>query len=145
MVVEQKSAWVEKRVRADEELVGYECAKCGLVVAGAPITQQPARCPVCIAREGCAVAIVAGADPARLSMRVLDRRLLDLIEAYRSARRDHEKRLAAQQLISQLGSYDTDFPGGASDVEASASREQRAALALADATAGARNSRPSLH
>ena len=145
MAVEQKSAWIVKRVRADEELVGYECAKCGLVVAGAPVTQQPARCPVCIAREGNAVAIVAGEDPARLSMRVLDRRVVELIHDYRAARADHEKRRAAQALINQLGSYDTDFPGGSSDIEASASREQRAALALADATAGERYSRPSLH
>lgn len=165
MAVERKnpnigaSEWVETRLgkdsRADEKRTheepahndrAFECTKCGLVVGGAPITRRPERCPVCIAREGKAVAIVAAEDAARLSMLVLDRKLLELIENYRRAKRDHERQLARQAVIDQLGNYDLDAPLSSSEIDLSASREQQAALALADATIDrGRTSRTSVH
>jgi len=138
----EKGQWIEARVPSGR---GYECTKCGLIVGGDPVTQEPARCPVCVARAGKAVAIVAGDDARRLSMLVLDRRLLELVDKYRKAKREHERDVVASALINQLGNYEIDDIGPSADIEASASREQRAALALADATAGTRMSRPSIH
>ncbi len=147
-----KAHWNRIRVRQaavggapERERDGYECAKCELIVAGAPVSRMPERCPVCVAREGKAVAIVAAENEARLSMMVIDRRLLALIDNYRRAKREHERQVVASQLIQQLGSYDTDDPILSEDIEESASREQRAALALADAAVSSRPSSPSLH
>jgi hypothetical protein len=114
----------------------WKCGACGLIVGGAPVTECPGRCPVCAARSGKVVAVVANERSQRgsLSMLVLDRRLIDLIEAYRVAKKEHEREAHAQQLINELGNYSIDDFGMGSDIEASASREQRSAYALADAT-----------
>jgi hypothetical protein len=77
---------------------------------------------------------------------VVDQKLTALIEAYRAAKLDHERQCAAQSAVNLAGNYEMDDAGISADVEASSSREQRAGLALADATARAsRTSRPSLH
>lgn len=147
-----RSEWMEARLRTRDDATersGWECRKCGLLVSGAPVRQRPARCPVCIAREGKVVALIPGSDSGRLTMIALDRRILDLIDRYRAAKLDHERQTAAQALVSSVGNYDLDDSGFSVDVEASSFREQRAGLALADATAGAerssRTSRTSVH
>lgn len=134
---DQRSDWMEARLRADDERTAWECRRCGLLVAGAPVRKRPARCPVCIARQGKVVALIPGEDSGKLSMMVLNRRLLDLIDVYRAAKREHERQVVAHDLVNQLGNYEMDDAGMSADVEASSSREQRAGLALADATAGA--------
>ena len=147
---EQKSRgdWMEARLGGDERH-GWECRTCGLIVAGIPVRQRPTRCPVCVARQGKVVALVHGEDSGRISMMVLDRKLIDLIDVYRAAKLDHERQTAAQALIHEAGHYAMDDAGISSDVEASSSREQRAGLALADATLGSaresRSSRTSRH
>jgi len=151
------SGWIDKKLisqstrtgAANEQdaRMGWECAKCGLIMGGAPLKERPERCPVCISREGKVVAVLP-TEQARLSMMVLDRRLLELIQTYRRAKEEHERASAAQALIHQLGNYEMDDSGISSDIEASASREQRSALALADATEErarkSRTSRPSM-
>lgn len=136
------SAWSETKLA--DGTTAWKCTECGLVVGGRPVSGRPGRCAVCGARAGLVVAVVH--EDEGLSMLVLDRRLIDLIRAYRRAKADHERESHAQRLINELGNYDMDDAGVGSDIEASASREQRTALALADATsANARISRASAH
>lgn len=126
------SNWTE--MNAGDGSTAWKCGSCGLIMGGAPVTEVPGRCPVCAVRAGKAVAVVADERMKRLSMLVLDRRLIDLIEKYRVAKKEHEREARAQELINQLGNYSMDDGGRGSDIEASASREQRSAYALADAT-----------
>lgn len=67
-------------------------------------------------------------------MLMLDRRLIQLIEEYRSAKRAHERESTVHASIGQLGNYDIDDDlTPSAEIEASAAREQRSAFALADA------------
>lgn len=113
----------------------WKCTPCGLVIGGAPLEGRPGRCPVCSARSGSVVAVIA--EPSRtaaLSMLVLDRDFLNLLATYRAAKREHEAQSHARASVNDTGNYEMDGPTSSADIEASASREQRSALALADAT-----------
>lgn len=126
----------------------WKCATCGLMIGGAPITERPGPCPVCAAAAGKVVALMPTAGN-KLSMLVLDRRLIQLIEDYRTAKRAHEKEATAQAAIGHAGNYDIDDDMTVSaEIEASAAREQLSAFALADAavdsTRNSRVSRPSM-
>lgn len=125
----------------------WKCSSCGLVLGGAPITRAPGRCAVCSAREGAVVALVASdrSQPSSLAMIVLDREFLDLVKRYRAAKVEYERQSTAQNAVDESGNYDLDGAAMSADMEASASREQRTALALADATERrVRVSRPSM-
>ncbi len=127
--------WLEMKLSpsGEQEQRGWKCADCGLLIGGAPVTARPGPCPVCAARSGRVVAVVAaGSD--RLSMLMLDKRLISLIDEYRTAKRAHERESTAHALIGHLGNYDTDDDlTPSAEIDASAAREQRSAFALADA------------
>ncbi len=149
-----RAAWILTSLIAGQNAketarLGWECSACGLLIGGAPVTGDPGPCPVCAAKAGKVVALVPD-DSNRLSMLVLDRRLFALIDDYRLAKKAHERESMAHAKIGRLGNYDGDDDMTPSaETDASAAREQRSAIALADATIdsarGARTSRPSIH
>ena len=84
-----------------------------------------------------------------LSLLALDRRLVELVERYRAAKSDYAVEALAHEEISTQGNYSDDGWTDSAELEASAAREQRSAIALADAAVdsirGSRSSRPSTH
>lgn len=79
-------------------------------------------------------------------MMVLDRRITELMERYRSARARARREAKAHDELADRGNYDLDGSSAASDEVEITSREHQSALALADATLErSRDSRSSMH
>jgi hypothetical protein len=133
------ASWREVELSAKEARTNrghaWACTQCEFIIGGPTIERPPSRCPLCAVAAGFPVAVVP-AEGKRLSVLVLDRRFVELVDAYRTAKRAHAAESAAHDVIGHAGNYDLDTPGqgGDADSEASAAREQRSALALADAT-----------
>jgi len=136
----KKPTWTEIEVsqpdRANDRGHAWACTQCEFIIGGPKLERPPSRCPMCAINAGFPIAVLP-TEGARLSVLVLDPRFVELVEAYRTARQDHRAQATASDVIALAGNYDLDSSdfgpyGGAS--EASAAREQRSAIALADAT-----------
>lgn len=120
---------------AGEEGHAWTCTKCEMIIGGRTMTKPPSRCPMCAVSAGYPVALVpkdAPAEGARLSLVVLDRRFLELVDNYRVAKKQHQVESAASDAADVAGNYDLDGPRSG-DTDAAAVREQQSAIALADA------------
>ncbi len=129
--------------------IAWACTKCHFVVGGPNLATPPKRCPMCTVAAGQAFALMPSVS-GRLSMLVLDRRFLQLVESYRAAKAEQRDSLSSLSRDSDGGHYELDGspPDSESGLTAAAESEQRTALALADAAldrSGDRVSRSSLH
>lgn len=139
-VATNKPTWTKIEVsqpdRATDRGQAWTCTQCEFIIGGPKLERPPSRCPMCAINAGFPIAVLP-AEGARLSVLVLDPRFVELVEAYRTAKQDNRAQAAASDDIAISGNYDLDSSdfgpyGGAAD--ASAAREQRSAIALADAT-----------
>ncbi|MGZ3475982.1 MAG: hypothetical protein ACXWUG_18580 [Polyangiales bacterium] len=125
----------------------WMCTKCHFVLGGAGLDEAPARCPMCAVAAGEVVAVVPSGK-TRPKMLVLDRRILELVEAYRSAKAGARGQDRTHDEVESRGNYDLDGSGVTADETEISSKEHRSALALADATlerTSERTSRSSIH
>jgi hypothetical protein len=142
-----ETTWSTVSIAAPTKVAAWMCTKCQFVVGGAGLDGPPQRCPMCAVAAGEVVAVLPSGK-ARPTMMLFDRRIVELMEAYRSAKADARGQGASHAAVESRGNYDLDGSSESADEAEVSSREHRSALALADATlerASRRDSRTSVH